>query len=63
MGRSEALRGLYKQPLCFPQIQQKGYDQLKLSQCCIKQMAASIRARGMYNAQLQTLDERQAQSS
>ena len=36
MGRSEALRGLSRQPLRFPQIQQKRHYQLKLSQCCIE---------------------------
>ena len=44
MGRSEALRVLSGQPLCFPPIQQKGHYQLQLSQCSIEQMAASVRA-------------------
>ena len=44
LGRSEALRVLSRQPLCFSQIQQKGNYQLKLSECCIEQMAASVRA-------------------
>jgi integrase len=50
LGRSEALRVLSRQPLCLPPIQQKGHYQLQLSQCCIEQMAASVRALGMHNA-------------
>ena len=52
-------------PYAFPRYNKKDDSKLKLSQCSIKQMAASIcqSLEGCTMHELQTLDERQAQSS